>query len=92
MKIDTNQEYLNRIKKAKCKTRDKKNNTIQDILIRFMIYTIQGIMIPIIIHDQQETKAKRHIDMIQNNVNRIKDLKKRFYHSTKKIFTQQSHT
>jgi len=71
---------------------ETKNDMNQDILIRFMIDTIQGIMIQITIHDQQETKAKRQIDTIQNNVNRIKDLEKRFCHSTKKIFTQKRHT
>lgn len=67
----------------------QKNDTSQYILIRFMIDTIQGIMIRITIHGQQETKAKRQIDTIQNNVNRIRDLEKSFCHSTTKTFTKK---
>jgi hypothetical protein len=61
MKIDTNQEYLNRFKEAKNKTWDN-NDTNQDILIWFMINMIQGIMIRIKAQDQQETKAETFLD------------------------------
>ena len=85
MKVNIIQRIVIRINRPKKKNTPKENNDINQSTLIWLTYdTIQGIMNRIKMHDTQETRAERMIDMNQGNLNRIKHLERKKSFATQK--------